>query len=233
MEPLKPVFSFDLGSLKIDIAPEIVVQWFIMLAIILFALWITKDLALRPSKKQATVEYAYEFLKSFGASNLGEKNLELLPFIGTMFIYLLLMNLMGLFGLPVPTKNFSVTLSMGLISFFMIQYYPIKKHGFKKYFKGYAFPAWIVTPINILERIILPVSLALRMFGNVFAATLLVELAYEALEHTSIFLAIGIPVPLHAYFDIFDGFIQTTIFVILTMINIKIITEHSDPEAEH
>ena len=127
---------------------------------------------------------------------------------------------------------FSACTTLQTISFERLQA-PIKKHGFKKYFKGYAFPAWIVTPINILERIILPVSLALRMFGNVFAATLLVELAYEALEHTSIFLAIGIPVPLHAYFDIFDGFIQTTIFVILTMINIKIITEHSDPEAEH
>ena len=233
METLEPVASFSIGSIKIDLAPEIVIQWIIMVAIISVALWSVRKLEIRPNRRQTVVEYLYDMLKNFLTSNMGEKHLELLPFVGTLFIYLLIMNLIGLFGVPIPTKNFSITVSLGLITFFMVQYYPIKKHGLKRYFKAYSFPTAIVTPINILERIMLPVSLALRLFGNILAATFLIELAYEALESVTVFLAIGIPVPLHAYFDVFDGAIQTIIFVILTMINIKITTEHSDPDAEH
>ena len=73
----------------------------------------------------------------------------------------------------------------------------------------------------------LPVSLALRLFGNILAATFLVELCYEALHSVGFIAQLAIPVPLHAYFDIFDGGIQTVIFIMLTMINIKMIAEHS------
>ncbi|MBU5454341.1 F0F1 ATP synthase subunit A [Caproiciproducens sp. MSJ-32] len=233
MEQLEPIWSFSLGPITIDIVPEIIIQWAIMLVIILLALWTTRDLKIKPGKKQAVVELLYEKLKDVLVANMGEKNIELMPFIGTLFIFLLIMNLMGLTGLPVPTKNFSVTVGMGLITFFIVQYYPIKKYGLKEYFAAYKKPTWIITPINILERIMLPVSLALRLFGNILAATFLVELVYEALHKVSFFAQLVIPVPLHAYFDIFDGAIQTVIFVMLTMINIKITAEHSNPEEEH
>jgi F-type H+-transporting ATPase subunit a len=233
LEQLEPIWSFSLGPITIDIVPEIVMQWIIMLFIIAIALCTTRDLKIKPDKKQATVELFYEKLKNILVENMGEKNIELVPFIGTLFIFLLIMNLMGLTGLPIPTKNFSVTIGLGLITFFMVQYYPIKKHGIKKYFAAYTQPVWIVTPINILERIMLPLSLALRLFGNILAATFLVELCYEALHSIGFFAQLVIPVPLHAYFDIFDGAIQTIIFVMLTMINIKITAEHSNPEEEH
>jgi F-type H+-transporting ATPase subunit a len=233
LEQLEPIWSFSIGSFNIDIVPEIVMQWIIMLFIIAVAIWTTRDLKIKPDKKQTVVELLYEKLKDLLVENMGEKNIELVPFIGTLFVFLLVMNLMGLTGLPIPTKNFNVTIGLGLITFFMVQYYPIKKHGIKKYFIAYSKPVWIVTPINILERIMLPVSLALRLFGNILAATFLVELCYEALHSINFFAQLVIPVPLHAYFDIFDGAIQTIIFVMLTMINIKITAEHSDPEEEH
>ena len=122
------------------------------------------------------------------------------------------MNLTGLFGLPIPTKSFSVTVALSLITFYMVQYYTIRKYGLKTYFRGYTFPLAIITPINILERIMLPISLALRLFGNILAATFLVELAYEALGHVGFIASIGIPVPLMAYFDLFDGAIQASYF---------------------
>ena len=72
----------------------------------------------------------------------------------------------------------------------------------------------------------LPISLSLRLFGNIFAATMIMELLYEALNGISFIATIGIPIPFHLYFDIFDGTIQMIIFVMLTMINIKITSEH-------
>lgn len=227
MEPLKPLWSFDVGPIKIDIVPEIVMQWIIILIIAAIAIWATRNLTLRPNKKQVVVEYIYTTLKNVITVNMGEEFLDVLPFIGSLAVFLLFMNLTGLFGLPVPTKSFSVTVGMALVTFYMVQYYTIRKYGLKSYFGGYTFPIALITPINILERIMLPVSLALRLFGNILAATFLVELCYEALGHIGFITQIGIPIPLHAYFDIFDGGIQTVIFIMLTMINIKMIADHS------
>lgn len=227
MEPLEPLWSFNLGFFRLDIAPEVVVQWGIMLLITVLAIWSTRGMKLRPGKKQTFVETLYTTTKSVVVSNMGEGFIDMIPFIGSLFIFLLFMNLIGLIGLPVPTKNFSVTIGLALITFYMVQYYSISRHGLKSYFKGYAYPLALITPINILERLMLPVSLALRLFGNIVAATFLVELCYEALGNIGFIAKLGIPIPLHAYFDIFDGGIQTIIFIMLTMINIKITAEHS------
>lgn len=232
MEPLKPIWSYVIGPIKIDLAPEVVIQWITIGIIAIVSMWATRNMKLRPSKKQTVVEYIYTMLKNVVTANMGEEFLELLPFIGSLAVFLLFMNFAGLVGLPVPTKNFSVTIGLALITFYMVQFYTIRKCGFKSYFKGYTFPIAIITPINILERIMLPISLSLRLFGNILAATFLVELCYEALHHIGFIAQIGIPVPLHAYFDIFDGGIQTVIFIMLTMINIKMIAEHSE-HSEH
>ena len=232
MEPLEPIWSFEIGPVIIDIVPEVVMQWLIILFIASIAIWSARNLKLRPSKRQVVVEYIYTMLKNIVTANMGEEFWKLIPFIGSLAVFLLFMNLIGLLGLPVPTKNFSVTVALALITFYMVQYYTIRKYGLKKYFRGYTFPLAIITPINILERIMLPVSLALRLFGNILAATFLVELCYEALGNIGFIAKLGIPIPLHAYFDIFDGGIQTVIFIMLTMLNIKMIAEHSG-ESEH
>ena len=227
METLEPIWSFGLGPFTVDIAPEVVIQWGIMLLVTGLAIWSTKGMKIRPGKKQTVVETLYTTVKDAIVSNMGEKFTDMIPFIGSLFIFLLLMNFIGLIGLPVPTKNFSVTVGLALITFFMVQYYSISKYGLKSYFKGYTYPLAIITPINILERVMLPVSLSLRLFGNILAATFLVELCYEALGSIGFIAKLGIPVPLHAYFDVFDGGIQTIIFIMLTMINIKMTAEHS------
>ena len=72
----------------------------------------------------------------------------------------------------------------------------------------------------------LPVSLSLRLFGNITAAVLIMDLVYSALASISWFALLVVPIPLHIYFDVFDGTIQMVIFVMLTMINIKVIAEH-------
>jgi F-type H+-transporting ATPase subunit a len=227
LKPLEPFWSFGVGPFKIDIAPEIVIQWGIMLLITVLAIWSTKGMKVRPGKKQTVVETLYTTLKDVVVSNMGETFTDMIPFIGSLFAFLFCMNFIGLIGLPVPTKNFSVTVGLALITFYIVQYYTISRYGLKSYFKGYTYPLVAITPINILERVMLPVSLALRLFGNILAATVLVELSYEALGSLGFIAKLGIPIPLHVYFDIFDGAIQTIIFIMLTMINIKITAEHS------
>ena len=97
----------------------------------------------------------------------------------------------------------------------------MKKIGIGHYFLGYGQPMLMMLPINVIERVMLPVSLSLRLFGNILAASFLVELVYESLDKIAWIAQIGLPVPLHAYFDIFDGVIQAYVFVFLTSLYIK------------
>lgn len=227
MHPYEPIFSFNIGRLVIDIKPEAIIQLGIVLLVGVLAWYVTRNLKIKPvGKRQVIVEYIYNMIQNVVDANMGEKYRDVIPFIGTLATFILVMNLMGLTGLPVPTKNFSVTIALALIAFVFIQAYTIRKIGVKHYFIGYSKPMAMMLPINILERIMLPVSLSLRLFGNILAATFLVELVYEGLAGLSWFAQLIIPVPLHAYFDIFDGGIQMVIFVMLTMINLKITVEH-------
>lgn len=227
MELTHPIFSFNIGKLVIDIKPEAIIQLVIVLLIGILAWWATKDLKRRPTgKKQVVVEYIYTTIQNVVNANMGEQYGDMIPFIGTLAVFIVTMNLLGLVGITPVTNNFSVTLALGLISFVVIQGYTMKKIGIGHYFLGYGQPMLMMLPINVIERVMLPVSLSLRLFGNILAASFLVELVYESLNKIAWIAQIGLPVPLHAYFDIFDGCIQMVIFVMLTMINIKITVEH-------
>lgn len=210
----------------IDITESIIVQWIIMIILILLAYMSTKNLKKIPTKKQVFVEEISNFFRKTVIDNMGENAVNYTPFIGTLGIYLLTMNLVGLFAIKPPTSDYNVALGLAMISFIVIQANAIKKIGVKKYFKGYAEPIAVILPINIVERLVFPISLSLRLFGNIFAATLIMEIIYEGIINFFFPAAIGIPIPLHLYFDIFDGGIQTVIFVLLTMVNIKIVEEH-------
>ena len=226
MEPSKAIFTFYLGNLPIDIKPEVIIQFFIVLFILAVAWWSTKNLKIKPNKKQTVVEWIYSMIRSLVVGNVGDSFSGIVPFVGTMIAFLLIMNLAGLVGIAPPTKNFSVTLTLALISFVMVQGYAIKRNGVGGYFKGYLEPVPFIVPITILERVMLPVSLSLRLFGNMVAATFIVELVYEGLEKVSWFAQLVLPIPLHLYIDIFDGSNQAIIFIMLTIINIKIVSEH-------
>lgn len=214
-------------SEKLGITEAVIVQWVIILISLVVCIIMTRKLKRIPDKKQTVVELVVGGINKLVKSIMGEEAIGFVPYIGTLIIFLLLMNITGLIGIEPPTKDFSVTSGVAAISFLVIQAYAIKKKGVKNYFIGYAKPISVLLPINIMERIMFPVSLSLRLFGNITAATVIMELVYGGLSKTPLGAAqLAIPIPLHFYFDIFDGALQMLIFVMLTMINIKIIAEH-------
>ncbi|MFD3158254.1 F0F1 ATP synthase subunit A [Haloimpatiens sp. FM7330] len=218
--------SINLFGIRLDITSSLITQWVIMVLIILLAIILTPKLTEVPGDSQNIAEIFVEFISNMVEENMGKKYVGFIPYIGTLFIFMLCMNLVGLFGIKPPTTDYNVALGMALISFIVIQSYTIKKVGIGQYFTGYGKPFVFLLPINILERVSLPLSLSLRLFGNMFAATVIMDLLYEALRGIGFIAQIGIPIPFHAYFDLFDGTLQMIIFVMLTMINIKIISEH-------
>ena len=134
-------------------------------------------------------------------------------YIGSIFIFIFLSNISGLFGLRPPTADYGVTLPLGLLTFGIIQYNNIKYNKFGA-FTGLFKPLPFLFPINLIGEIATPFSLSLRLFGNVLSGTVMMSLIYTLLAK----FAIGWPGFLHIYFDVFSGAIQTYVFCMLTMV---------------
>lgn len=138
-------------------------------------------------------------------------------YIGTIFIFILLSNISGIFGLRPPTADYGTTLALGLITFFLIWITKFKNVPKKQIWADMCspLPPWlpIWLPINIISEVATPISLSLRMFANVLSGTAIMALVYGLLGK----IALAWPAALHAYFDLFSGAIQTYVFCMLTM----------------
>ncbi|HBC95607.1 MAG TPA: F0F1 ATP synthase subunit A [Clostridium sp.] len=227
MEELLPmVFSIRLFGYKFDITSSIFYQWIIIAVLTVLAIWATKDLKKVPDKKQTVVEMLVQTFNSLVKENMGKSYKNFVPYIGTLAIFLLTMNLLGLIGFKPPTLDISVVSAFALITFVIVQANAIQKIGVGHYFLAYFSPFVPMLPLNLLERIMLPVSLTLRLFGNMTASVVIVDLIYNKLGNVAFGLGqLVIPIPFHAYFDAFDGTIQMIIFMMLTMVNIRIVAE--------
>ena len=152
MDVSEAIYTFYIGGLALDIKPEAIIQLIVILLVGVLAWWSTKDLKRRPEgKKQIVVEYIYTSLMNLVDANMGEKYRDVIPFIGTIAAFILPMNLLGLIGIAPTTKNYSVALTLGLISFFAIQGYAIKKVA-KNAERSFAFPTKKLAIESLLRR---------------------------------------------------------------------------------
>ena len=198
-----------------EVAESTVITWVIMAFIVLLSIWLTRDLKVNQiSKRQAVAEFIVTWLQNFVRGMIGEEAKEYVPYLVSMLIYIALSNVIGLFGLKPPTKDLNVTVALSLMSIILIEASGIRKKGVKKWFKSFAEPVAVIAPINVLEIFIRPLSLCMRLFGNVLGAFVIMELIKQILP-------VGLPLPFSFYFDIFDGLIQAYVFVFLTSLFIK------------
>lgn len=232
MNIFEPMFTVNIGSLVLP--SYLIMQWVIMFIIIVAAIIITSKLSMRPGKMQAVAEIFYEAVDKIVSSNIGANGTKFIPFVGTLMIYVLLLNFVGLIGISPPTKNLNITIGFAIVSVVVIHGYAIKENGIGGYLKGYIGHGIGMLPLNLMEKAIFPVSLALRLFGNMLAASIVLDLLYQWLSSITWAAQIGLPIVAHGFFDLFDGTVQMIVFVMLTVINIKITTEEgSAKKAKH
>ena len=166
------------------------------------------------------IEYLVELVDGLTRNNMGEKHYSKFSnYIGTLFAFLIVANLSGLFGLRPPTADYGVTLGLALITFVLIHY-----NGFKYEKAGHVtklFQPVLLTPINIIGEIATPMSMSLRLFGNILSGTVMMGLLYGLLPKLLQFFIWPIFGGLHAYFDVFSGAIQSYVFCMLTMVFIS------------
>ena len=166
-----------------------------------------------PGGFQNVVELIVEMLDNMVKGSMGSHAAKFANYIGTIFIFILVSNISGLFGLRPPTADYGVTLPLGLITFTLIFYNKIKYQKVSGFLKGLCDPWPIWAPINIIGDVAVPISLSLRLFANVLSGTVMMALVYGLLKWFALFW----PAALHVYFDLFSGAIQTYAFCMLTM----------------
>lgn len=199
----------------IEIAESTVITWVIMAVLTLLAWLLMRNLKVdHISRRQAAVESAVTWLNGFVEGMIGEKGKRYVPYLVTVLVYIGFSNVIGLFGLKPPTKDMNVTAALALMSIILIEASGIREKGVKNWLKGFAQPVAVITPINILEVFIRPLSLCMRLFGNVLGAFVIMELIKQLIP-------VGVPLVFSFYFDIFDGLIQAYVFVFLTSLFIK------------
>lgn len=214
----KTVFTIPvLGG--IPISEAVVVTWMIMAAVILLCILLVRNLSVEnPGRKQIVLEAAVSWIYNFFDETLGKNGRAYIPYMITVILYLGISNVIGIIGFKPPTKDLNVTLALSLMSIILIEVAGIRKKGGKGWLKSFAEPIPIILPINILELFIRPLSLCMRLFGNVLGAFVIMELI-------KLVVPMVVPAVFSVYFDIFDGLMQAYVFVFLTSLFIKEATD--------
>lgn len=208
------VFTIPLFG-GIDVLESVVVTWIITGIIMIASLILVHGLKVSQiGRKQAALEKGICFLYDFFEELLGKDGRAYIPYLITVVIYIAIANMIGLLGMKSPTKDLNVTASLAVMSIILVEAAGIRKKGVKKWLKSFAEPIPIVAPINVLELFIRPLSLCMRLFGNVLGAVVVMALI-------KYLVPLIVPLPFSFYFDIFDGVIQAYVFVFLTSLYIK------------
>ena len=157
LEPIIPIFSLEIGNFTLNITASIIIQWIVILILGIGAFLLTRNLKLKPSKTQAALEKIYQSIRDLVVDTMGEEYESFLPYIGTLMIYLLILNFIGLIGIKPPTQDLSVTVSFAIVTFLVVNLNAIKKNGIIGYGKGLVHPFALMLPINIMERFVLAI----------------------------------------------------------------------------
>ena len=214
------LFSYKLFGHEVWITTSHVCILIVMLVLMGFSFVVKHKMKTAtevPGKFQNVVELLVETLDGMVKGTMGKNAGKLVDYISTIFIFILMCNISGLFGLRPPTADYGTTLALGLITFFMIHIAQFKYQKPKQIWKDMCspLPPWLPIwfPINLISEVAVPISLSLRLFANVLSGTFMMALVYGLLSK----FAVIWPAALHVYFDLFSGAIQTYVFCMLTM----------------
>ena len=210
------IFSYEFFGQTVWITTTHVCVLTVLLLLIIFSIMAGRTMKRAnevPTGFQNVVEMVVEMLDKMTGSTMGKNAPKFLNYIGTIFIFILISNISGLFGLRPPTADYGVTLPLGLMTFALIHFNKFKYQKVKGVIEGLCNPWPIWAPINIIGDVAVPISLSLRLFANVLSGTVMMALVYGLLSK----IAIIWPAALHVYFDLFSGAIQTYVFCMLTM----------------
>ena len=245
METFKGFLDISTG-LSPEVISSLIVMGILMILSFIIAIQAHfQDPLKKPKGLLFLAEVGVTFFDGLVSDMMGPRFKGFGGYIMAVAVYLFISFIFGLTGLPSPVTNLAVPLSLALCTFVMIHATSVKYTKFK-YFKRFVDPIPIFLPVNLVSMWAPLLSMSLRLFGNAISGFCLMTIVYHFLgklsglifgflepaigEWNTIFIAPIITPVLHAYFDLFSGLIQTTIFIFLTMINISLEAPEDDIE---
>lgn len=163
-------------------------------------------------------------------SVLAERGRPYIPLFGTFFFFVLVCNLMGLLpGFTPPTGDFNITFALGVASFLSFTFIGIRTQGLSNYLKHFAGPiwwlAWLMIPLEIIDNMVRPVSLGMRLFGNMTGDHLVLEIFTDLTKFI---------IPVIFYFlGAFVSLIQAFVFTLLSTVYVSLAMGHAHDEHDH
>lgn len=223
-----PAIVFEIFGLPVS--ATVVTTWFIILLFFIFFRQATKNLKIKPNKTQAFLELIYDFLEKTIEQILGIWKNKYYTFFATLFLFIFVSNTITFIPIPwvslkngvfviypafrSPTADLNTTVGLACITTIMFVTAAIKYNGIGGYLKGFASPTPIMIPMNIVGELAKPLNISMRLFGNMFAGMVIMGLIYMAVPWV-------VPAPLHLYFDLFSGAVQSFVFVTLSMVYVQ------------
>ena len=204
--------------------PHVIYSWFVMIILIIFGAVAAKGISMIPTKTQNAFEILISGLEEFMVDLTGEEGRWFFPIIATVFIYIVVCNLIGLVpGFLPPTANVNTTLSCALPVVIFTHVIGVKYHGVK-YIKHFMGPVWWLAPlifvIEIISHVARILSLSIRLFGNMMGHELVLGILFFL---AGLFLA---PLPIMAL-GIFVAVLQAFVFFLLSIMYFTGAMEHA------
>lgn len=225
--PLLQALGFQIKDPHHLIPDYLVMSFLVVVLLSVLLALASRRLQLIPGKTQVLLESVIDFFENLILDTIGEEGKKYLPLIATVGLFILTSNLLGLIpGFMSPTSKLNVTLGCALVVWIYYHWQGIKTHGLLGYLKHFTGPnpflAPLLLPIEIISHFSRPVSLSMRLFGNIFSEELLILIIASIIPYF-------LPLPFMAI-SIFTAVIQSYVFVLLTCIYIAGAVAH---EEEH
>jgi F-type H+-transporting ATPase subunit a len=222
------------------------VFWGAIVAVVLIvlALWCANNLQQAPKGKQVVAELVVTTIYNLVVSTMGKRCESFAPYMGSLFLFLILGNMLGLIGFRPTTADVNMTFALAGTTFILIQYNGFRTMGFVGKLKHMAEPLPFMVPLKIIEDISFPISLGFRLFGNILGGVIIMALVFNALEYVTELILGGvpligqipwlqavIPLPFNLFFDVFEPILQAFIFTMLTMVFVSMaVVSHAEHE---
>lgn len=204
---IKP--TIELGP--VVITNTVITTWVIMAVLWLFAWLVTRRLQIEPGPVQTAVEGIIATIENAVAAVAPEQTQRIMPFIASLWIFLVIANLSGLLpGAHSPTRDLSATAGLAFLVFLSTHWFGIRSQGVKRYLHHYITPNPILLPFHLISEVTRTIALAVRLFGNMMS----LEMAALLILMVAGFLA---PVPI-LMLHIVEALVQAYIFGMLALI---------------
>jgi F-type H+-transporting ATPase subunit a len=190
----------------------------------------------RAGRTQTVFEGVVDYIADLVAGSLGKRGEPFVPFFISLFLLIFLLNQFGVFpfkalGLPFggsPTADLNTTVAFALLVFFLIQITALRQRGLRAY--AHIFQPWFLAPINLLEELVRPVTLAARLFFNIFVGELLFTIiasivtARVSIGAFNLSLAVSVLPFFIQFFNFFVGTVQAFVFTLLGIVYLSLAT---------